>query len=124
MEYLNDIFKGLWVLFRFGVIYFVYSVARKTTEDGTNSKWKSYSWTVAIVLGLTILSSTTIGTHVEDADPLFGGGEVVEDYEVSSHERIKQGFYLFTVLIIPALIGTHKGLSERVRSKIDPPPMN
>jgi hypothetical protein len=69
---------------------------------------------VTIVAGLAILSASTLGTHREDMNPIHGGGDTIVDFEVTIQQQIKHGLWALTALLIPALMGTHKGLSLRL----------
>src|SRR5262245_35476518 len=51
-----------------------------------------------------------LGTHVEDADPLRGGGEIVVDFEPSALERATFGLKVFLGSLLPGLYGTADGL--------------
>ena len=54
---------------------------------------------------LSVLSWATLGTHIEDADPLFGGGETFVDFVPTHYERDQVGAGLFFDLLLPALLG-------------------
>jgi hypothetical protein len=47
------------------------------------------------------------GTHTEDADPLFGGGETVVDFVPPAVERDLIGSRIFVDLLLPALLGAY-----------------
>jgi heme/copper-type cytochrome/quinol oxidase subunit 4 len=113
MEYTNEVLKAIYLLIRFFIIFLAFAVARHFAKESKRAHWKVYLLTFVIIIGLALLSSYTLGTHIEDSDPLYGGGETVTDYESTYEQRIKHGIFIFTVLIIPALIGSYKGLQKR-----------
>ena len=55
---------------------------------------------------------TNLGTHQEDADPVFGGGETVVDYVPTKEQQSRHGLFVFLCLIIPAVYGIHGGIQE------------
>jgi|Deesub1362B_J571_1020462.scaffolds.fasta_scaffold02189_1 Na+-driven multidrug efflux pump len=75
-------------------------------------KWKSYATVLGITIFLSLVMWGSYGTHVEEADPLFGGGEIVVDFEPTVKERNEYGLIIFFVLTIPALFGVYKGYRE------------
>jgi hypothetical protein len=61
--------------------------------------------------GLTIfalVAGTGLGTNIEDADPLFGGGTVVEDYPTTTHERTRHAVFVFFTFGIAGALGIAK----------------
>jgi len=56
--------------------------------------------TMSSVLGL--LRWSNLGTHVEDADPVTGGGDVVTDYEPSAVQRNRAATLIFLLSFLPA----------------------
>lgn len=74
-----------------------------------------------VALGLAL----THGTHMEDSDPLFGGGEEVTDFEVSPQEREQYGWKVFAALAVGAISGTRRALKASASStNITPPGWN
>jgi hypothetical protein len=67
---------------------------------------------LGILLFLSYFLAVGLGTHTEDADPLYGGGETVVDYEVSDKERFEYGISIFLELTIPSLIGLYAGYAS------------
>ena len=59
------------------------------------------------------MSWTNYGTHAEDADPLYGGGETVVDFEPTEDQRNRHGMFIFTVLAVTSVVGTYHGLKKR-----------
>jgi len=64
------------------------------------------------MLGVIALISlglwASYGTHTEEADPLYGGGETIVDFEPTDKERNEYGLTWFFTLTIPALYGLYK----------------
>lgn len=88
--------------------YIAYRVARHSASKAS-AAWRSYGTATAVVAVLAAIAASSAGTHVEDADPLRGGGEVVEDYPVSPAERTERGVADFLTLLGPALLGVRAG---------------
>lgn len=51
--------------------------------------------------------------HTEDADPLYGGGEIVTDCEPTQSQRYRHGIIVFTVLAVASSVGVYYGLADR-----------
>jgi hypothetical protein len=49
---------------------------------------KHYLIGIGVCGFIALGSAYYLGTHREDADPVFGGGEVVVDYEPTNDQRI------------------------------------
>jgi hypothetical protein len=58
------------------------------------------------------ITATSLGTHEEDVDPVFGDGETVVDYVPTTEQRSRHGLVVFLCLIIPAVYGIHGGIRE------------
>ena len=54
-----------------------------------------------------VISCAALGTHIEDADPLFWGGETFVDFVPTQFERDQVGAGLFFDLLLPALLGAY-----------------
>jgi hypothetical protein len=68
-------------------------------------KVKTFIVILGISLLLGFLSWSSLGTHVEDSDPLVGGGETVTDYEPTHSQRNKAGTFIFLLSFLPACAG-------------------
>ena len=91
-------FLGLvwvWGMFRFSQMLF---------ED-YKRKLKTFVVILGISLLLGFLSWSSVGTHVEDSDPVFGGGDTVTDYEATHSQRNKAGTFIFLLSFLPACAG-------------------
>ena len=65
---------------------------------------------VAFACGvIAFLAWGSYGTHREDVDPLFGGGEILQDFEPTSQERNKHGLVIFLATFTIAAHGTWYG---------------
>jgi len=87
-------------------------------EDKT--KWYNYVAVLAVAALISLGCWAGYGTHTEDADPLYGGGETVVDFEPSDKERNEYGLTIFFALSIPALYGVYRRQEEPLSSQTDP----
>ena len=101
-------FVGVWLTYIFSKSFVAVSPAPETW----GGELKHYLICVAACGFIAYGSAVTLGTHKEDSDPVFGGGETVVDYEPTQDQRTKHGLVAFLCLCIPALYGTHHGLQE------------
>jgi hypothetical protein len=105
----------------FGV-FATYQVARivptieKAGEARPRPIW-IYLQCVAACGVLAFILGSTLGTHVEDADPYRGGGETVTDFEPTDLERLTYALKAYVCLLIPALFGTQAGLKDVASGK-------
>ena len=81
-------------------------------------QWKNYLTIVGLIGGFAIVVWANYGTHVEDTDPLYGGGREVVDFEPTDKERNEHALKIFLALTIPALVGVYKG-KERSEMSLD-----
>lgn len=105
--------KAFYLLFKAWLIYACYSVARKVAMEGSVPKWKAFGWSIFLSGGLAFLAWGAYGTHTENEDFLMGGGDTVVDFVPSNKERNEHGLFLFTVLLIPMLLGVSDGFNDR-----------
>jgi len=91
----------------------VYRLACSTAHKGTFAWWKGYASSFAIALVLGVIGRTTLGTHTENDDPIYGGGDRVVDYIPTREEQDRAFYMIFGLTALPALIGTHVGLAKR-----------
>jgi hypothetical protein len=70
--------------------------------------WKSYLFVFYAVGILTLLSWAGLGTSSENGDPLFGGGEIVQEFLPSHGEMDDHALSVFLSLFIPAIYGVYK----------------
>ena len=99
-----------WHWGRFVTVAIAYYVSKRLFESGDNGKWPLWQCYLhvfygACVLGLVVWAG--YGTHVEDADPLFGGGTTVIDFVPSEIERDLVGSRVFFDVLMPALVGAY-----------------
>jgi hypothetical protein len=81
---------------------------------GTKYKpnWVNYFAVLGGIAFFSLIAWSFYGTHTEDADPLYGGGEIVIDFNPTDKERNEYGLTLFFSLSIPALYGVYKKQQE------------
>ncbi|MGH8522371.1 MAG: hypothetical protein ACREU9_13330 [Gammaproteobacteria bacterium] len=101
------VWKPLTALLKAGVVVLAYLAGRHfaTTYD---EGWKNYLLVFYVVAVITIVSWAGLGTHTEDADPLFGGGETIIDFVPKPGERDDHAISIFLTLLIPAIYGMYK----------------
>lgn len=101
------LWKPVTALLKAGLVVLVYLAGHHfatTYEEG----WKNYLLVLYGVGILTIISWAGLGTHVEDADPLFGGGETVIDFIPKPGERGDHAINIFLTLLVPTIYGVYK----------------
>jgi multidrug transporter EmrE-like cation transporter len=102
---------GLWKpavhLLGAGFLIVVYSVSRKLART-YEEVWKSYLLVFYLAGALSLLSWANYGTHVEDADPLFGGGETVVDFVPAEQQRSEHALNLLVLLLVPGFYGVYR----------------
>lgn len=107
-----DVFwKPLANLAQGGLVVFAYIMGRHFAVT-YKEWWKNYLLVFYGVGILVIMLWAGYGTHVEDADPLFGGGERVIDFIPKPFERDEYAVTIFLTLLIPALYGVYKVRNE------------
>ncbi len=66
-----------------------------------------------MVFVISFLATNSLGKHIEDADPIYGGGEIIVDRKVTSDERVNHAIFIFVVLIIPITAGICFGTIDK-----------
>jgi hypothetical protein len=103
--------KTLWkpaiTLFKAGIIVSAY-LAGFWFGKNYKEPWKSYLFVFYAVGILTLLSWAGLGTSSENGDPLFGGGEIVQEFMPSHGEMDDHALTIFLSLFIPAIYGVYK----------------
>lgn len=111
---IEGIKEGLFTLIRLFGAYIVFAVARNVSIRSKCQKFQAYLYALVISAFLAFMSWGSYGTHVEDADPLYGsGGTTVVDFEPTDEERRQHAFKMFTICSVLTLIGTHAGLGAK-----------
>lgn len=109
----DTIIDAVFLLLRAGFIYLIFKVAKRMTAATDCSKMKAYFVTIAASSLFAGVLWANHGTHTEDADPLFGGGETVVDFIPTKQERNQHGLFVLIVIGGASLAGTHSGLKAR-----------
>jgi hypothetical protein len=104
-------------IFSFVGIYLTHLFAKSfievsRVEETWLSELKHYLICIGACGAIAAVAGDRLGTHTEDDDPYFGGGEVVVDYEPTDDQRVRHGLIVFFCALIPALHGVNQGLSE------------
>ena len=77
-----------------------------------NTRWSSYLLFFYVATILSVLAGASLGGHVEDADPLFGGGDYILDREVTWKERGSFSIRIFLPVLVSAIAGVRKERSD------------
>jgi hypothetical protein len=80
-----------------------------------SKRWANYLLVYVAVSVLTFLSWTTYGTHLEDGDPIFGGGTRVTDFTPTKAGRSNHAGDIFFKLLPVALFGVYRGQNSQDR---------
>lgn len=109
---MDGFWEALGVLLQMAFLYALFIAARTVSEKA--NRWKACGFCIGLALFLGLMSYETIGTHVEDSDPLFGGGETIQDYAPTGQERSDGAVKVFTLVIICLGAGVYKSNGPRV----------
>jgi hypothetical protein len=91
----------------------------KELHQSNGSRLKTFLIILSVSSVLGLLRWSNLGTHVEDADPVTGGGDVVADYEPSAAQRNRAATLIFLLSFLPASVSllnrseSRKSTSER-----------
>jgi len=107
MDYLNVFYGVLGFLGKTLIVVGAFYFGRYMGNQ-YKPKWINYLAVLGIIAFFSLILWSSYGTHTEDADPLFGGGETMIDFEPTKKERNEYGLTMFFVLSIPALYGIYK----------------
>ncbi len=111
--------EALFLLIRIFGAYFIIVVTRNVSADSKCPKYKAYLYALAASAFFAWMSWNSYGTHVEDADPLKGGGVEVVDFETTQEMRNRHGLFMFTILSALSLTGTFTGLRIRDKTNVE-----
>lgn len=103
MGYAEGFYQALGYFLAVGWIWIAFRGGREAYEH-YRSRFKAILLILTVSLGLAFLSRTNFGTHVEDADPIVGGGDVVTDYEPTAAQRNKAAMLVFLISFLPASV--------------------
>jgi hypothetical protein len=113
----KDITEAVWhgagILFAFYVQYGIFIVAKGLSAEGKCRKVQVYLRAIGASVLLGFAAWALYGTHVEDADPLFGGGTEVVDSTPTDTQRNRYGVTAFMVVAVLTLSGAFVGLRDR-----------
>lgn len=107
----DTILEALFLLFQAYGVYVIYELAKRLAAATTVSRIKSYVTALGVSAFIAAILWAYYGTHIENTDdPLYGKGDIVQDFVPTDQERNKHGVFVFIVIGITSLVGTHKGL--------------
>ena len=116
---LDGIYDAVPRLFQIGVAYFVF-VLGKSISHQCKSQRNCYLTALGIGALLGFASYSDYGTHIENADPLYGsGGQTVQDIEPTDDERIQHGVVIFVISSTLLAIGAKHGFRQKVNEEIE-----
>lgn len=110
----DALLSAMGTLFRLGIAALIWKFAREMGKAIRDEGWEAYVKVVGACAFLAFLSWSSYGTHVEDADPIHGGGDVVEDFKPTKQQRDEHGLAIFFTITPLALLGFRKGQNEVV----------
>jgi hypothetical protein len=120
----NIIFWKAWIVyFHWAAIAVTYFIAKryvsvtsieKDSRATTREKLFTYICCVLIVLGISALAGSELGTHREGGD-VDDPGDVVIDFEPTDEQRWTYGAKVFLVLLPASLLGLHAGYEKDKR---------
>jgi hypothetical protein len=103
MGYADGFYQALGYFLAVGWIWIAFRGGREAYEH-YRSRFKAFLLILTVSLGLSFLGRTNLGTHVEDGDPVIGGGDVVTDNEPTDAQRNKVATLIFLISFLPASI--------------------
>jgi hypothetical protein len=105
--------QGVDILFSFYLKFVVYIAAKRLSTQSKRPKPEVFLRAVFAAAVLALAAWSLYGTHIEDADSLYGGGTEVVDFEPTDAERNMHGITTFTIMTVLILTGTFLGLRDR-----------
>jgi len=102
-EAFGDVTQIVGVLVGGCVLYLLAHAMSKGAAKG-----KAYFWSLIGAAILGWMAHGNLGTHREDDDPLFGGGQVVEDFDPTPEQRSYAGWRVFFISLIAFSIGVSR----------------
>ena len=111
----KGITDALFLLLRVLVACVAFALARGVAADSKCPKYRAYLYALGASAFLALMSWQNYGTHTEDADPVYGGGAEVVDFEPTCAQRDQHGLFMFTVLSAISVTGVFVGLRERAK---------
>ncbi len=90
-----------------GLVIGAYFIGRYLADHHPET-WRNYLMVMYVVGAFSFFAWARYGTHVEDADPLFGGGEIVGDFVPTEVQRSNHALSIFLTYAIAARYGVYK----------------
>jgi hypothetical protein len=103
MGYSDGFHQALGYFLAAGWIWIAFLGGREAYRH-YHSRFKAFLLILTISLGLGFLGRSNLGSHVDDADPVMGGGDVVTDYEPTDAQRHKAATLIFLLSFLPASV--------------------
>jgi hypothetical protein len=94
-----------------GLLYAIYALGRAMGSLYQGPMVTKYLAALGVAGMLGLVSAHSLGTHVEDSDPIYGGGDRVFDYSPSAAERSEHGWFVFFLAAAASIAGLHRGHS-------------
>lgn len=109
----NEVFANLVAGF---LVFVSFYMGRFLLAHDNGAKFKSTLRVIGGAAFLAFVVWANYGTHTEDADPIYGGGDIVIDFEPTTKRRNEWGAEVFLTLAIPALVGIASATDRHVES--------
>src|SRR5260370_37753327 len=77
-------------------------------------KWRSYLTVAGLVGVCCLVFWSSYGTHFENSDPIYGGGEQVQDFVPTEAQRNEYGLEELLTFEIAALFGVAKRNQKKI----------
>lgn len=122
INYSSVIYGAMGYLGKAAIVIGAFRVGRSSAthedDNGIKNGTKSPRWREALsLLGVIAIFSailgSSLGTHTEDADPLYGGGETVIDFQTTEKQQLEYALTMFITLSISALYGLYGGREKK-----------
>jgi hypothetical protein len=109
---LEPLERAAWILFKAWLIFAIFDFARQVTSRQVGPRWRKFCGGLAVAGFLSFLSWANFGTHKEGGDLYRDSGETIVDFEPTQSERNNHGFFVFTILAAPILLGVYKATEK------------
>ncbi|MCC7431958.1 hypothetical protein IT412_00370 [Candidatus Peregrinibacteria bacterium] len=109
-----DVFQALGTS---TVVIGAYYFGKILPEQYSKPYWLNYLRIIGVTLFISFIMGSSYGSHYEDADPLYDGGEEVQDFETSNEDKFNYGLAIFLILTLPSLMGVSNGVTKEDAEK-------
>lgn len=112
------------VVLNFGLVYLAYQMAYVTSSNALKEckrepRWFDFlrhiAWCAGTCLLIAWAAKEGYGTHIEDADPIWGGGTTVSDFVPTEQEKSDYGAGVLFNTLFPALLAVRNAIVQARR---------